>query len=53
MYVPNSKFVVHYLLVDFGGGSFSSCSCDKGKTKSTPCPFGLDWNGLGLEFDNR
>ena len=41
-------------MVDFGGGcSCSSCrSCDRGKTKSTPSPFDLDWNGLGLEFDN-
>ena len=42
-------------MVDFGGGC-SSCSCrscDRGKTKSTPSPFDLDWNGLGLEFDNK
>ena len=39
-------------MIDFGGGSCSSCcSCDRGKTKSTPSPFDLDWNGLGLEFD--
>ena len=36
-YVPNSKSVVHFVLVDFGGGSSSSScscvSCDSGKTK--------------------
>ena len=59
VYVPNSKSVVHFLLIDFGGGSSCSCSCsccsccDRGKTKSTPCPCDLDWNVLGLEFDNR
>jgi len=41
-------------VVDFGGGcsssSSSSCCCDRGKTKSTPSPFDLDWNGLGLEW---
>ena len=44
--MPNSKCVVHFLMVDFGGGSCSSCY--RGKTKSTPrlSP------GLGLEFDN-
>ena len=41
--------VVHFVLVDFGGGSCSSsccsccCSCDRGKTKSTPC---LTWTEL-------
>ena len=49
--MPNFKSVVYFLVVDFGGGC-SSCSCDRGKTKSTPSPFDLDWNGLGLEFDN-
>ena len=41
-------------MVDFGGGCRrrSSSSCDRGKTKSTPSPFDLYWNGLGLEFDN-
>ena len=35
--VPNLKSVVHFLLIDFAGGSSSSCSsCDRGKTKSTP-----------------
>ena len=38
-------------MVDFGGGR--SSFCDRGKTKSTPSPFDLDWNGLGLEFDNN
>ena len=55
--MPNFKSVVYFLVVDFGGGCSSSSSssccscCDRGKTKSTPCPFDLDWNGLGLEFD--
>ena len=43
-------------MVDFGGGCCRSCcssSCDRGKTKSTPSPFDLDWNGLGLEFDKN
>ena len=43
-------------MVDFGGVCCRSCcssSCDRGKTKSTPSPFDLDWNGLGLEFDNK
>ena len=37
--------------LDFGGGSCSSCcySCDRGKTKSTPCPtltelLSLNWS---------
>ena len=40
VFVPNSKSVVHFVLVDFGGGSSCSCSscCDRGKTKSTPGP---------------
>ena len=40
-------------MVDFGEGCSccSCCSCDRGKTKSNPSPFDLDWNGLGLEFD--
>ena len=51
--MPNFKSVVFFLVVDFGGGCrrCSSC-CDRGKTKSTPSPLDLDWNGLGLEFDN-
>ena len=49
--MPNFKSVVYFLVVDFGGGCCSRrSSCDRGKTKSTPCPFDLDWNGLGLEF---
>ena len=52
--MPNFKSVVYFLVVDFGGGcSCCSCCCDRGKTKSTPCPFDLDWNRLGLEFDNK
>ena len=52
----NFKSVEYFLVADFGGGSSCSCSssccsCDRGKTKSTLCPFDLDWNGLGLEFD--
>ena len=47
--MPNSRPLVQFYPVDFGGGC---SSCDRGKTKSTPCPFGFDWNGLGLEFDN-
>ena len=52
--MPNFESVVYFLVVDFGWGcrsSRSSC-CDRGKTKSTPSPFDLNWNGLGLEFDN-
>ena len=48
--------VEDFLVIDFGGGcSFCSscCCCDRGKTKSTPSPFDLDWNGLGLEFDKN
>ena len=53
--MPNLKSVVYFLVVDFGGGcrSCSCSSCDRGKTKSTPSPFDLDWNGLGLEFDKK
>ena len=50
VFVPNSKSVVHFVLVDFGGGCSCSCSsscCDRGKTKSTPGP---TWTGL-LSFD--
>ena len=42
--MPNFKSVVHFLLVDFGGGS----CCDMGKTKSTP-----SLTKLRLEFDNN
>ena len=36
VYVPNSKSVVHFVLVDFGGcSSCSCCCCDRGKTKLT------------------
>ena len=50
--MPNFKSVVYFLVVDFDGvcSRRSSC-CDRGKTLSTPSPFDLDWNGLGLEFD--
>ena len=41
--MPNFKSVVHFLLVDFGGGYLLLVSCDGGKTKSTPCPTDLDW----------
>ena len=50
--MPNFKSVVYFLVVDFGEGCSSRSCCDRGKTKSTPCPFNLDWDGLGLEFDN-
>ena len=40
--MPNFKSVVHFLLVDCGGGS----CCDRGKTKSTP-----SLTKLRLEFD--
>ena len=36
VYVPNTKSVAHFLLVDFGGGYLLRVSCDGGKTKSTP-----------------
>ena len=44
VFVQNFKSVVHFVLLDFGGGC-SSCSscCDGGKTKSTPGP---TWTGL-------
>ena len=48
------KSAIHFLVVDFGEGCRSCCCsscCDRGKTKSTPSPIDLDWNGLGLEFD--
>ena len=50
----NYRPVVLFLHTDFGEGCSSSCccSCDRGKTKSTPSPFDLSWNGLRLEFDN-
>ena len=38
--MPNYKYVIHFLLVDFGEG------CDGGKTKSTP-----SLTKLRLEFD--
>ena len=52
--MPNIKSVEYLIVVTFGEGCCSSSSrrCDRGKTKSTPCLFDLDWNGLGLEFDN-
>ena len=52
--MPNFKSVVYFLVVYFGEGCCRSrsSSCDRGKIKSTPSPFDLDWNGLGLEFDN-
>ena len=48
--MPNFRSVVHFLLIDFGGGSSSCCSssCDRGKTKSTP-----SLTRLRLEFDNK
>ena len=51
--MPNLSLLVCLEVIDFGGGCCCSCSCDRGKTKSTPSPFDLDWNVLGLEFDNR
>ena len=57
--MPNTKSVVHFLLVDFGGG-YLVVTCDGGKTKSTPsltdldCTVRLDWslttnNSMGLD----
>ena len=50
--MPNFKSVVYFLVVDFGGGCSSSSSCcsccDRGKTKSTPGPFGLEWTWTGV-----
>ena len=43
VYMPNFKSVGYFLVVDFGGGCSSSSSCDRGKTKSKPCP---TWTGL-------
>ena len=42
VFVPNSKSVVHFILVDFGGGC-SCSSCDRFKTKSTPLS---SWTGV-------
>ena len=53
--MSNFRLLVHPLLIDFGGGSCSSCCCscsccccDRGKTKSTPSPktevWTLDWS---------
>ena len=49
VYVPNSKSVVHFVLVDFGEGSSCSSCCDRGKTKLTiwsTCNelLSLDWS---------
>ena len=50
VYVPNYKSIVHCVQVYFdGGSSCCSSSCDRGKTKSTPCPtwtelLSLDWS---------
>ena len=44
--MPNFKFEVHFLLVDFGEGYLLVSyllTCDGGKTKSTPSPTDLDW----------
>ena len=52
--MPNIKSLEYLIVVTFGEGCRSSCfCCDRGKTKSTPCLFDLDWNGLGLEFDQK
>ena len=55
VYVPNSKSVVHFVLVDFGGGcscsySCCSCCCDRGRTKSTPCPTWTELLGLDMSL---
>ena len=49
----NFMSIEYFHVVDFGEDCSYSCCRDRGKTKSTPCPFDLDWNGLGLEFDNK
>ena len=49
----NFRPLDHFYPENFGEGCCSSCCCDRGKTKSTPSPFDLDWNGLGLEFDKN
>ena len=51
--MSNFKLLVHPLLIDFGGGSCSSCcSSDRGKTKSTPSPKTDVWTlDLRLELD--
>ena len=45
--MPNTKSVVHFLLVDFGEGYLLLLlllvNCDGGKTKSTHNPNDLDW----------
>ena len=41
--MPNFKSVLHFLLVDFGGGYLLLVViCDGGKTKSTPSMTDLD-----------
>ena len=48
--MQNFKSVVHFLLVDFGGGYLLLTCCDGGETKSTPsptdfdCTIRLDWS---------
>ena len=43
--MSNFRLLGHPLLIDFGEGSFSSCSCcDKGKTKT------LDWSLTKVVF---
>ena len=43
IYVPNTKSVAHFLVVDFGEGCCCYLvSCDGGETKSTPSPTVLD-----------
>ena len=36
--VPNSKYEVHFLRTDFGGGGWFLVTCRWEKTMSTPCP---------------
>ena len=56
--MQNSRHVVYFILVIFGKGFVlvvvNCCSCDSGKTKSTPSPKTEVWTlNLGLEFDKN
>ena len=47
--MPNFKSAVHFLLLDFGEGYLLlTCSCDGGKTKSTPSPTGMEFDKILL-----
>ena len=54
VYQSNYRLPVHPLLNILVGGSSSCCSCDRGKTKSTPSRRMEVWTlDIGLEFDKK